>query len=156
MSFRFQARIGIALADIQFSKWRTLNALGLVKRAIKRLARSTKKIKSSETSVTGDGEEPMNEVAAPEHDKGTPKQFCFEKPSWRDIVIGRKKNHGRGFLKGDEFGDLDANDGLIEISTKENWPCLTTSKEYMAVLERRWNKSLIIKLLGRSIGYKTL
>ncbi|OMO81305.1 reverse transcriptase [Corchorus capsularis] len=76
------------------------------------------------------------------------------KQSFRDKVRGVSR--AKTFDEEDRFGALDMNDGLIEISTKDSWPAIRTTPKLREFLHKKWRNCLIVKLLGRNIGFKTL
>ncbi|XVF20850.1 hypothetical protein REPUB_Repub12eG0038500 [Reevesia pubescens] len=53
-------------------------------------------------------------------------------------------------------GPLDENDGLIIVSMVDEWPSNTISEKLRDHIQKPWANCLIIKLLGRSIGFKLL
>lgn len=83
-----------------------------------------------------------------------PTTVAPPKATFKEKVLG--KFVPKDFYKEDEFGHITDNDGLIEVSTKDAWPCLRTTEKLRESLNRRWQNCLIVKLLGRSIGLKTL
>ncbi|XP_039015574.1 uncharacterized protein LOC120145953 [Hibiscus syriacus] len=76
------------------------------------------------------------------------------RPSYRNMLIG--KSLINGFQDSDEFGPIDKNEGLIAVGCKDSWPSLTTSERYRDSLQVRWTNCLILKLLGKSIGFRDL
>ena len=77
-----------------------------------------------------------------------------------------KKNHlaeerDQIYIGSDSKEDEDEEDvqllsDLIRVVAKEPnppWPSLTLSKEELRCVRKPWRKALIIKLMGRSIGY---
>lgn len=44
----------------------------------------------------------------------------------------------------------------IQVSTSDNWPCLTLSDKFRKKIQSRWMDCLIVKMLGRNIGFKVL
>lgn len=137
------------------------------------LARSTKKIKAvtveiedtvviTEEAIMGEAEagldqaetdpEKMAEEPAVDGTGQQPGNMEAEKQSFRDKVRGRAKTYDQKDL----FGPLNENDGLIQISTKDSWPSIRTSPQLKAYLNNRCRNCLIVKLLGRNIGYKVL
>ncbi|OMP00966.1 hypothetical protein CCACVL1_03217, partial [Corchorus capsularis] len=90
-----------------------------------------------------------------ERTRGT-REAGTEQPkfSWKDMVVGNLDTNGLNDR--DEFGPLTQNKDLITVSTKDSWLSLTTSDKLKERLNRGWTNCLIVKLLGRSIGFKTL
>ncbi|OMP01262.1 hypothetical protein CCACVL1_03127 [Corchorus capsularis] len=148
------------------------------------LARSTKKIKSTDLALVEDDDQIMTEnldvegAAAVDGEDTDEEAGAFDNgvefmrdakeatetvmasrekgtvPSFRDMVRG--ENRAKTFDEEDIFGALNNNDGLLEVSTVDSWPAIKTSPKMKQFLHHKWRNCLIVKLLGRNIGYKTL
>ncbi|OMP00911.1 reverse transcriptase [Corchorus capsularis] len=104
----------------------------------------------------GDGGDKCNSMANANLDAEvrSPRQTESTAPSFRDMVRGDSR--AKTFDEEDIFGVLTENEGLIEVSTVDSWPALRTSPKMKQFLHFKWRNCLIVKLLGRNIGYKTL
>lgn len=147
------------------------------------LVRSTKKIKRNETDLSDEEDEMMGDLPSDLPAEQSPHESgaggigdgtavedtlktgekdekkeaevpAVPNPSFRDMLLG--ENKWTAIDEEDEFGPIGKNDGLIQFSTVNNWPSLTTTDKLRTSLERRWHNCLIVKLLGRSIGFQTL
>ncbi|KAE8727842.1 hypothetical protein F3Y22_tig00005294pilonHSYRG00127 [Hibiscus syriacus] len=76
------------------------------------------------------------------------------KPSFCNMLLD--KSLINGFQESDEFGPIEKNDGLIMVGSKDSWPSFFTSDKFRAILEIKWTNCLILKLLGKSIGFRAL
>ncbi|KAE8701043.1 hypothetical protein F3Y22_tig00110548pilonHSYRG00029 [Hibiscus syriacus] len=78
----------------------------------------------------------------------------LKKPSYRNMLMG--KSLINGFEESGEFGPIKKNERLITVGSKDSWPSLTTSDKFRGSLKVRWSNCLILKLLGKSIGFRAL
>ena len=105
------------------------------------LERSNKKVKAGELGL----EQTLTDTKMP---------TAEQRPaSFRDKLLGRNTPHAQ-----DEADDWISDDEEIshEEETDPDCPIVKLSKEEKARFRRPWKQTLIIKLLGRSIGYHLL
>lgn len=78
-----------------------------------------------------------------------------EKKSYRDSVIGGSENSQQNSTK--EEGDMDvSDDDVVEEGDDETWFGDGMTREEEIEARRPWRNSLLIKLVGRMIGYQFL
>lgn len=112
------------------------------------LARSTKKIKM----VEGDTNNPSFE-SHNEHDKFSD---CRRKSSYKEKVMGSTLDTEMGDVEGDEVEDNVCDDDEVQEDDTGPWFSMGTIKQEKIDARWPWKMSLIIKLVGRSVGYHFL
>lgn len=109
------------------------------------LQRSTKRTKESHESTdtnNGKGKNPDPDLAGRER-------------SYRDTVMGDSMESQASQEEEDEEGNTSDDDEILE-GDKISWFGMGMTKQEKIAARRPWRNSLIIKLVGRSIGYHYL
>lgn len=105
------------------------------------LTRSTLKVKAaSENPVLG---------AADQNRPVFGGEQSNPRVSFRDAAMGSRDSDGK-------LGSLDSDEGLIHVSTLDGCPRISLSDRFKTHIRRKWERCLIVKLLGRSISYRVL
>ncbi|KAI9094157.1 hypothetical protein K1719_026739 [Acacia pycnantha] len=109
--------------------------------------RSTKKVRIRTEGVSGEAAEGPKEDDVPMAD-----QVQSEEGSYRSKL----KNGGRVAGKDQKQPEVSLTDTDYRVSQEGNIPCIEFSKEIKAFLAKGMERSLVIKLLGRSVTYHDL
>ncbi|XVF74118.1 hypothetical protein PTKIN_Ptkin13bG0034600 [Pterospermum kingtungense] len=124
------------------------------------LERSTKKSKTTSLSEDFDSVDvvmetiPSSRLAAATETMGVGVSRPF--PSFKDTLMGDK---GKGSKSGlwDDGGLVSDDDEEVNVEEEdEECPTIRLTKEEKIRLRQPWGQTLIVKVLGRSVGYNTL
>lgn len=84
---------------------------------------------------------------------GSPKVKGRVRKSYKESVIGGSRTGPIDMEGEDNEGDVSDDDVVEEATEDDTWFGVGMSKEEKIAARRPWRNSLIIKLVGRSIGY---
>lgn len=124
--------------------------------------RSSKKVKGGKHAFFNESSKPV--CYGDLVDEGLEERSANVKRSFKETVVGQNcsadKEQEEGRLYDDKVEDEEMFDGCIVVEEKmlgrHECPVFNLSKWEEARIQRPWKKGLIVKLLGRKIGFRAL
>lgn len=80
-------------------------------------------------------------------------QITTSKASWKDTVVGHSSSMGNGIEEKDEFEILD---GDVRRSVVNGTPSIEFFDSINQILVKDMETAIVLKLLGRNIGFTML
>ncbi|KAJ4844717.1 hypothetical protein Tsubulata_007706 [Turnera subulata] len=78
------------------------------------------------------------------------------RPSFRDILAKARAGVALGVEETEEEDEVECNEGDINFVAGKYGMTVRLSEAFKERLEKRWDFVVVVKLLGRTIGYRTL
>ncbi|KAK2359196.1 zinc ion binding / nucleic acid binding protein [Trifolium repens] len=125
------------------------------------MERSEKKIKRKAAEYTGDSTMPIS--YADIYDNGGETHGASAKQSYKQSLLGEEEelnqNNHSAYMEAEENEEDDEFEGLKVVEKKVgeyDCPEFILSEREESRIQRPWRQGLIVKLMGRRIGYKAL